>query len=90
MMHPLTALGPIFNYVILRYLGGDKENEASQEERYAKENPLKFQQLQEYKRDKNSFWPSVSEWDNKWVWVVAASGAVGAVVERGLLAYFRG
>ncbi|GJC87816.1 hypothetical protein ColLi_10654 [Colletotrichum liriopes] len=90
MMHPLVVLGPIFNYVILRYLGGDKENEASQEERYAKENPLKFQQLQEYKRDKNSFWPSLGEYDNKWVWIVAASGVVGAVVERGLLAYFRG
>ncbi|GJC93095.1 DUF1295 domain protein [Colletotrichum higginsianum] len=90
MLHPLAALGPVFNYFILRYLGGDKENEASQEERYAKENPLKFQQLQEYKRDKNSFWPSLSEYDNKWVLTVAAVGAVGVVVERGLLAYFRG
>ncbi|KAK6212125.1 DUF1295 domain protein [Colletotrichum tabaci] len=90
MLHPLAALGPVFNYFILRYLGGDKENEASQEERYAKENPLKFQQLQEYKRDKNSFWPSLSEYDNKWVLTVAAVGAAGVVVERGLLAYFRG
>ncbi|KAJ0165839.1 hypothetical protein CTA2_9774 [Colletotrichum tanaceti] len=90
MLHPLAALGPVFNYFILRYVGGDKENEASQEERYAKENPLKFQQLQEYKRDKNSFWPALAEYDNKWVLTVAAVGAVGVVVERGLLAYFRG
>jgi len=90
MMHPLAALGPVFNYVILRYLAGDKQNEASQEERYAKENPLKFQQLQEYKRDKNSFWPSLAEYDNKWVWIVAAAGVAGAVVERGLLAFFQG
>ncbi|KAL0943330.1 DUF1295 domain protein [Colletotrichum truncatum] len=88
MLHPLAALGPIFNYILLRYLGGDKENEASQEERYAKENPLKFQQLQEYKRTKNSFWPSFSEYNNKWVWTVAAAGAVGVAVERGLLALF--
>ncbi|KAK1963861.1 DUF1295-domain-containing protein [Colletotrichum sublineola] len=90
MMHPLAALGPLFNYVVLRYLGGDKQNEASQEERYAKENPLKFQQLQEYRRDKNSVWPSVSEYSNKWLWTVAAVGVAGAAVERGLLAYFRG
>ncbi|KAK0377021.1 hypothetical protein CLIM01_05619 [Colletotrichum limetticola] len=90
MMHPFAALGPIVNYIVLRYLGGDKVTEASQEERYAKENPLKFQQLQEYKRDKNSFWPSLGEYDNQWVWIVAATGAVGVAVERGLLAYFRG
>ncbi|KAI3538798.1 hypothetical protein CSPX01_09334 [Colletotrichum filicis] len=90
MMHPLAALGPIVNYIVLRYLGGDKVTEASQEERYAKENPLKFQQLQEYKRDKNSFWPGLGEYDNQWVWIVAATGAVGVAVERGLLAYFRG
>ncbi|EFQ35614.1 hypothetical protein CGRA01v4_04074 [Colletotrichum graminicola] len=90
MMHPLAALGPVFNYVILRYLGGDKQTEASQEVRYTKENPLKLQQLREYKRDKNSFWPSVAEYDNKWVWTVAAVGVAGAVVERGLLAFFQG
>ncbi|KAJ0295415.1 hypothetical protein COL5a_000162 [Colletotrichum fioriniae] len=90
MLHPLAALGPVVNYVVLRYLGGDKVTEASQEERYAKENPLKFQQLQEYKRDKNSFWPSIGEYDNKWLWIVAATGAIGVAVERGLLAYFRG
>ncbi|OLN97717.1 hypothetical protein CCHL11_07947, partial [Colletotrichum chlorophyti] len=90
MLHPLAALGPFFNYFILRYLGGDKENEANQEERYAKENPLKHQQLQQYKREKNSFWPSVAEWNNKWVWIIATVGAAGVAAERGLLAYFRG
>ncbi|KAK1670975.1 hypothetical protein BDP55DRAFT_732594 [Colletotrichum godetiae] len=90
MLHPLAVLGPAVNYIVLRYLGGEKVTEASQEERYAKENPLKFQQLQEYKRDKNSFWPSFGEYDNKWVWAVAATGVVGVAVERGLLAFFRG
>ncbi|KAF5503261.1 hypothetical protein CGCF413_v005843 [Colletotrichum fructicola] len=88
MLHPLAVLGPIFNYIILRYLGGDKENEASQEERYAKTSPVKLQQLREYRAEKNSFWPAVKEANNKWVWIVAGAGVVGAAVERGLLAYF--
>ncbi|KAJ5016236.1 hypothetical protein K4K57_011825 [Colletotrichum sp. SAR 10_99] len=88
MLHPLAVLGPIFNYIILRYLGGDKENEASQEERYAKMSPVKLQQLREYRAEKNSFWPAVKEANNKWVWIVAGAGVVGAAVERGLLAYF--
>ncbi|KAH0428457.1 hypothetical protein CcaCcLH18_09015 [Colletotrichum camelliae] len=88
MLHPLAVLGPIFNYIILRYLGGDKENEASQEERYAKTSPVKLQQLREYRAEKNSFWPAVKEWNNQWVWIVAGAGVVGAAIERGLLAYF--
>ncbi|KAI0014641.1 DUF1295-domain-containing protein [Xylariomycetidae sp. FL0641] len=81
-MHPLTVLGPLANYAFLRYVGGDKQNEEYQESRYSKENPVKHQQLQEYKREKNSFWPSVKEASNKWVWVVAAVGAGGVAVEQ--------
>ncbi|KAH7064872.1 hypothetical protein B0J12DRAFT_560267 [Macrophomina phaseolina] len=87
ILHPLAILGPVANYVFLRFIGGDKENEASQEERYSKENPLKYQQLQEWKREKNSFWPSLSEFQNKWTWVVFAVGAGGVVLERGVRAF---
>ncbi|KAI0850635.1 DUF1295-domain-containing protein [Daldinia vernicosa] len=83
-LHPLTLLGPITNYIFLRYIGGDKENEENEEKRYAKESPNKYKQLQQYKKIKNSFWPSLSEFGNKWLWTVAAIGAGGVVLERSL------
>ncbi|KAK9422218.1 hypothetical protein SUNI508_04897 [Seiridium unicorne] len=85
LLHPLAALGPVVNYVFLRAVGGDKENEASQEARYAKESPLKHQELQEYKRTKNSFWPSLNEVSNKWLWAVVAAGAGGVALEQSLV-----
>lgn len=87
LLHPIAALGPVVNYVFLRAIGGDKENEASQEARYAKENPTKYQQLQEYKRTKNSFWPSLNELDNKWAWALVAAGAAGVALEQSLVAF---
>ncbi|KAH7039740.1 uncharacterized protein B0I36DRAFT_378877 [Microdochium trichocladiopsis] len=92
-MHPLTVLGPIANYLFLRYVGGDRENEESQEERYTKgagANPVKAQQLAEYRRDKNSFWPDVKELQNQWTWVVVGAGAAGVVIEQGVRAWLRG
>ncbi|KAK7543151.1 hypothetical protein IWX49DRAFT_408746 [Phyllosticta citricarpa] len=89
IMHPLALLAPVANYLFLRFIGGDKENEASQAERYAKTNPFKYQQLQEYRMEKNSFWPSFSELKNKWTWAVLAVGAGGAILERGARAYLR-
>ncbi|KAI1467709.1 DUF1295-domain-containing protein [Daldinia caldariorum] len=89
-LHPLTLLGPIANYLFLRFIGGDKENEEDQEKRYAKENPTKYQQLQEYKKAKNSFWPSLAEVGNKWLWAVAAVGVGGVVLERSLGNVLRG
>ncbi|KAI1382988.1 DUF1295-domain-containing protein [Hypoxylon trugodes] len=83
-LHPLALLGPIVNYVFLRFIGGDRENEQAQEKRYSKGNPVKFQQLQQYKQTKNSFWPRLSEASNKWVWTVAAIGAGGVALERSL------
>ncbi|KAK6958428.1 hypothetical protein Daesc_001228 [Daldinia eschscholtzii] len=88
-LHPLTLLGPIANYVFLRFIGGDKENEANQEKRYSKENPAKYQQLQQYRKTKNSFWPGLAEFGNKWLWTVAAIGAGGVVLERSLGNFFR-
>ncbi|KAI8962949.1 DUF1295-domain-containing protein [Daldinia sp. FL1419] len=83
-LHPLTLLGPITNYIFLRFIGGDRENEENQEKRYSKENPVKYQQLQQYKKTKNSFWPGLAEFGNKWLWTVAAVGAGGVVLERSL------
>ncbi|KAH9909531.1 DUF1295-domain-containing protein [Xylariomycetidae sp. FL2044] len=85
-LHPLALLGPVVNYAFLRYIGGDKQNEEYQESRYAKENPVKHQQLQQYKTEKNSFWPSLNEVNNKWLWIVAAAGAGGAVAETAVRA----
>ncbi|KXJ91777.1 hypothetical protein Micbo1qcDRAFT_223886 [Microdochium bolleyi] len=89
-MHPLAVLGPIANYVFLRYVGGDRENEESQAERYTKESPAKAQQFAQYKREKNSFWPDVTELQNQWAWVVVAVGAGGVVLEQGVKAWMRG
>ncbi|KAI1375728.1 DUF1295-domain-containing protein [Hypoxylon crocopeplum] len=88
-LHPITLLGPVANYVFLRFIGGDKENEENREIRYSKENPVKFQELQQYKQSKNSFWPSLSELSNKWLWAVAAAGAGGVVLERSLHGFLR-
>ncbi|KAL1648090.1 hypothetical protein SLS58_002417 [Diplodia intermedia] len=90
ILHPLSILGPVANYVFLRFIGGDKDNEADQESRYPKENQLKYQQLMEYKREKNSFWPSPQEIQNKWTWAVLAAGAGGVILERGVRAFLHG
>ncbi|KFA67321.1 hypothetical protein S40285_03654 [Stachybotrys chlorohalonatus IBT 40285] len=83
LFHPIVLAGPLVNYVFLRYIGGDRENEASQEERYSKENPLKSAEFQEYKDQKNSFWPSAAEVQNQWTWIMAGAGVAGALAERG-------
>ncbi|KAF2090091.1 DUF1295-domain-containing protein [Saccharata proteae CBS 121410] len=83
ILHPLALIGPVANYAFLRFVGGDKENEASQAERYQRENPLKFQQLQEYRREKNSFWPKLQELGNPWHWAVLGAGAAGVALEMG-------
>ncbi|KAL4925981.1 DUF1295 domain protein [Aspergillus undulatus] len=84
LFHPLTALGPIANHVFLRFIGGDAENEQTQEERYAKEDPVKARQFDEYRAEKNSFWPGLKEITNKWSWVVIGAGVAGVVLERGV------
>jgi steroid 5-alpha reductase family enzyme len=82
LMHPLVLLAPAVNYFFLRFIGGDAQNEAYQEEHYAQEEPAKAQQLTQYKAEKNSFWPRVDEIKNKWSWVVLAVGAGGALLEQ--------
>ena len=71
--NPMTLLGPLANWFFLRYIGGDQENEASQEERYDLENPQKRVELAEYRDEKNVFWPSLREIGNVWTWVLVAT-----------------
>ncbi|KAL2810278.1 hypothetical protein BJX63DRAFT_423222 [Aspergillus granulosus] len=82
LFHPLTAVGPIANYIFLRYIGGDRENEQSQAERYSKEDPVKAAEFRQYREEKNSFWPNVCELGNKWSWVVLLAGVGGVLLER--------
>lgn len=80
--NPVVLLGPLANYVFLRCVGGDKENEASQEERYKTKDPHKYQQLQVWKRQNNSFWPGPSELVNPWTWIVLGTGMIGFFAEE--------
>jgi hypothetical protein len=77
------------NYVFLRYVGGDRENEESQKERYNAaalrdntEAAVKLSEFEAYKRDENSFWPKLDQVRNKWAWIVVACGAAGVLLER--------
>lgn len=82
MLHPLAILGPVANYVFLRFIGGDKQTETSQKRRYSTSNPAKFAQFEQYSEEKNSFWPSTKELQNPWLWGIVGSGIAGAVLER--------
>jgi steroid 5-alpha reductase family enzyme len=82
LMHPFVVAGPLINYVFLRFVGGDGQNEAYQEETYSKNDPVKAAEFDEYRQDKNSFWPSLNELQNKWSWAVIAVGAGAVVVEQ--------
>ncbi|EIN11908.1 DUF1295-domain-containing protein [Punctularia strigosozonata HHB-11173 SS5] len=80
--HPVIFLGPLANYIFLRFVGGDKDTEAFQEERYSQFNPKKDAQLSEYRASKNSFWPSPKEVGNLWTWAVLGAGAIGVAAEK--------
>ncbi|EWZ30163.1 hypothetical protein BFJ63_vAg1027 [Fusarium oxysporum f. sp. narcissi] len=86
ILHPIAALGPIANYVFLRYLGGDRENEESQAERYSKQDAVKALEFEEYRQQKNSFWPKLEELKNSWTLGMLGVGVAGVVLERGLRA----
>jgi len=55
-----------------------RQNEEYQQERYSKEDPTKFAEFQEYREQKNSFWPGVSEIANPWTLICVGSGVVAA------------
>lgn len=80
--HPIVILGPLANYAFLRYYGGDKENEASQEARYKQHNELKYNEFEEWRKEKNSVWPSPRELANPWTWAVAGLGVTGVFLEE--------
>jgi steroid 5-alpha reductase family enzyme len=84
ILHPVTVLGPIANYVFLRFIGGDKQNEESQEERYSKHDAVKAEEFKEYREQKNSFWPKPEELSNGWTLGMMAAGVAGVVLERAL------
>ncbi|KAL7418690.1 hypothetical protein Q5752_006373 [Cryptotrichosporon argae] len=82
LFNPLTLLGPLTNWFFLRFVSGDHENERSQTDRYSRENPEKKQELDNYRWDKNAFWPGFSEITNAWTWVVLGAGVGGVFLER--------
>ncbi|KAJ5395010.1 uncharacterized protein N7487_009313 [Penicillium crustosum] len=84
--NPVVILGPVANYLFLRFVGGDKQTEASEEERYKSQDPHKYEQLRQWKREKNSFWPDLHDLVNPWALAVAGCGFIGVVIEEG----FRG
>ncbi|KAF7889067.1 hypothetical protein EAF00_009367 [Botryotinia globosa] len=84
IFHPLMLLAPLTNYAFLRYVGGDGQNEKSQEERYEEGDLKKAKDLKSYKMEKNSFWPRVEELKNEWTWIVVGAGIAGVVGEWGV------
>lgn len=89
MFHPLSLVGPLANYVFLRFIGGDKQNEESQEQRYKANAPKKYAQLEEWRVNTNSFWPALREVTNPWSIYLLGIGAFGVLAERGLRRYMR-
>ncbi|KAJ5660474.1 hypothetical protein N7507_006925 [Penicillium longicatenatum] len=80
--NPVIFLGPLANYLFLRFVGGDKQTEASQEERYQASDPEKLTQLREWQREKNSFWPSLRDLVSPWALAVYSCGFMGAFAEE--------
>lgn len=80
--NPLVFLGPLTNYLFLRCVGGDKQTESSQEDRYQTEDPEKYQQLMQWRSENNSFWPSLRDLTKPWALSVAACGLMGIFVEE--------
>jgi len=88
MLPPLALIGPLANYAFLRFIGGDKQKEAHQQRRYSTSDPEKFAQLEQWREEKNRFWPQTKEFANPWIWIVVGCGVGGVVVERVLREYF--
>ena len=84
MLAPIEMLGPLANYIFLRYFGGDKEKEKSQTRRYSASQPERFAELEQFRGEKNAFWPATKEFSNQWLWYVLGAGAAGVVVEETL------
>jgi steroid 5-alpha reductase family enzyme len=86
--NPITLLGPITNYLFLRVVGGDKQTETSQEERYKQQDVQKYEQLKQWQKENNSFWPRFRDLANPWALAVAGCGFIGVVIEEALRGTF--
>jgi len=85
---PLMLLGPAANYISLRYIG-ERANEKAQERRYRAHYTMKYKQWEEYRNEKNGFWPAPKELIyNPWSWVILGIGALAAGGEWALQAYW--
>lgn len=81
VFHPLVSLGPLTNYLFLRCMRGDRENESSQRERYEKaDNQKKMRDLRKAAAEKKSFWPAPAEVKNPSLWTFVGLGAITVVV----------
>ncbi|KAF1992960.1 hypothetical protein P154DRAFT_625756 [Amniculicola lignicola CBS 123094] len=83
MLAPIELLGPIANYLFLRFYGGDRQKERHQTRRYSASQPDKFAELQMFRQEKNAFWPAAKEFQNKWLWTVLGAGLLGVAMEEG-------
>jgi hypothetical protein len=86
--NPIVLLGPIANYCFLRLVGGDKQTEASQMQRYEAEDHTKYEQLKQWQKENNSFWPALRDLASPWALAVAGCGFIAVVVEEGLRGTF--
>ncbi|KAF2107947.1 hypothetical protein BDV96DRAFT_653163 [Lophiotrema nucula] len=84
MLAPIELLGPVANYLFLRYYGGDAQKEKHQTRRYSQSNLDKYAELEKFRSEKNAFWPATKELGNKWLWTVLGAGALGVAIEQGL------
>jgi steroid 5-alpha reductase family enzyme len=80
--HPALFLGPLANYVFLRFVGGDAQLEANQAERYSEFDPAKERQFKRYQAEVNAFWPKLSALTEPWFLAVVAIGAAGVGAEK--------
>ncbi|PSN61696.1 DUF1295-domain-containing protein [Corynespora cassiicola Philippines] len=84
MLAPVELLGPLANYLFLRFFGGDGQKERYQTRRYSQSAPEKFAELERFRNEKNAFWPAAKEFSNKWLWTVLGIGGLGVAIEEGL------
>ena len=88
MLAPIALLGPLANYLFLRYVGGGKEKEESQARRYGAEDVAKKIDFDRYRHEINAFWPDVSQVHNKWTWIVVGCGVAAAVAQTAVRRLF--
>ena len=69
MLAPIELLGPIVNFVFLRYISAGKDSETSQEKKV---------QLENNQNERNSFWPGLDQLANQWMLTVLGVGMAGA------------